>query len=219
MANHKCWNYELTTFTTPLTTCHVLGSMGAAIWLPHPCRTLEDAMYGVWRSYMRVSMSLWIFLIFNLFIQQFLPSSLLFAGSQLTNIPCHSLISTLLQHRGREKKNLNKEKDDENKGPFGSCKSIYRKYFIFWKCYFPERKMYSGVWLPRNSFYGKSIPVFGSYKHFTENDFCFTENQFPCLVRSNILLKMEFVFYGKSILMFGLWIILRKITISITYIT
>ena len=29
------------------------------------------------------------------------------------------------------------------------------KYSIFPKCYFPERKMYSGVWLPRNSFYGK----------------------------------------------------------------
>ena len=51
----------------------------------------------------------------------------------------------------------------------------------------------------------------------------FTENQFRCLVRSNILRKMlsvlrknqfpclEFVFYGKSIPMFGLWIILQKI--------
>ena len=105
-------------------------------------------------------------------------------------------------------------KSFDSKVAFGSHKSIFRKYFIFWKCYFPERKMYSGVWLPRNSFYRKSILVFGSYKHFTENDFRFTENQFPCLVRSNILWKMEFVFYGKSILMFGLWIILRKITIQ-----
>ena len=71
--------------------------------------------------------------------------------------------------------------------------------------------MYSGVWLPQNSFDGKSIPVFGSYKHFTKNDFRFTENQFPYLVRSNILRKMEFIFYRKLILMFGLWIILRKI--------
>ena len=61
-------------------------------------------------------------------------------------------------------------------GPFGSCKSIFGKYFIFQKCYFLERKMYLGVWLPRKSF------------------------------------------YGKSILMFGLWIILRKITISSTCI-
>ena len=60
--------------------------------------------------------------------------------------------------------------------------------------------MYLGVWLPQNSFYGKSISVFGSYKHFTENDFRFMENQFPCLVRSNILWKMKFVFYEKSIL-------------------
>ena len=106
-----------------------------------------------------------------------------------------------------------------SKAAFGSRKSIFGKYFIFWKCYFPKRKMYSGVWLPRNSFYRKSILVFGSYKHFTENDFRFTKNQLPCLFRSNILRKMEFVFYGKSILMFGLWIILRKITISSTCIT
>ena len=71
----------------------------------------------------------------------------------------------------------------------------------------------------RIRFYRKSIPVFSLYKHFSENDFRFTENQFPCLVQSNILWKMEFVFYGKSILMFGLRIILRKITISSTCIT
>ena len=71
-----------------------------------------------------------------------------------------------------------------------------------------------GKWL---SFYRKSIFMFGLVKHFTENDFCFTENQFPCLVRSNILLKMEFVFYGKSIPMFGLWIILRKIWNSLQF--
>ena len=70
---------------------------------------------------------------------------------------------------------------------------------------------FQAIWLPRNSFYGKSIPVFDSFKHFTKNVFRFTENQFPCLVQSNILRKMEFIFYGKSIPMFGLWIILRKI--------
>ena len=68
--------------------------------------------------------------------------------------------------------------------------------------------------LPRNSFYEKSISVFSLYKHFSKNDFHFTENQFPCLVQSNILRKMKFVFYGKSILMFGLRIILWKIKIS-----
>ena len=57
--------------------------------------------------------------------------------------------------------------------------------------------MYLGVWLPRNSFYGKSIPMFGSYKHFTENDFRFMENQFSCLVWSNILWKMKFIFLRK----------------------
>ena len=61
---------------------------------------------------------------------------------------------------------------DVPKAVFGSCKSISRKYFIFRKCYFPERKMFSCVWLPQNSFYGKLIPVFGSFKHFYRK--CFT---------------------------------------------
>ena len=79
---------------------------------------------------------------------------------------------------------------DANKAPFGSCKIISRKWNIFWKCYFLERKMYlgclaasefvlrkinSGVWFVQTfygkwvPFYGKSIPMFGSVKHFTEN--------------------------------------------------
>ena len=32
---------------------------------------------------------------------------------------------------------------------------------------FPERKTFSCVWLSQNSFYGKLILVFGSFKHFT----------------------------------------------------
>ena len=76
---------------------------------------------------------------------------------------------------------------------------------------FEKRKCIQAVWLSRNSFYRKSIPIFGSFKHFTENAFRFTENQFPYLVRSNILRKIEFIFYGKSIPMFDLWIILWKI--------
>ena len=58
------------------------------------------------------------------------------------------------------------------KAVFGSCQSIFGKYSIFWKCYFSERKMFSCVWLPQNSFYGKLIPVFGSFKHFYRK--CFT---------------------------------------------
>ena len=56
-----------------------------------------------------------------------------------------------------------------NLGPkavFGSRKSISGKYSIFRKCYFPERKTFSCVWLSQNSFYGKLISVFGSFKHF-----------------------------------------------------
>ena len=73
-------------------------------------------------------------------------------------------------------------------GPFGLCKSIFGKYFIFrkGKCIrvfgclrirFMEnqfrrlvRTNIYGKWLP---FYGKSIPMFGSVKHFTENEIHF----------------------------------------------
>ena len=54
-------------------------------------------------------------------------------------------------------------------------------------------KCIQAIWLPQNLFYGKSIPMFGLFKHFMENVFRFVEYQFPCLVRSNILRKMEFV--------------------------
>ena len=52
---------------------------------------------------------------------------------------------------------------------FGSCKSIFGKYSIFRKCYFPKRKMFSCVWLPQNSFYGKLISVLVHSDIFTEN--------------------------------------------------
>ena len=74
-----------------------------------------------------------------------------------------------------------------NGNAFLSVKSFQGKFFSH------KGKCIQAVWLPQNSFYGKSILVFGSFKHFTKNDFRFTENQFPCLVRSNILRKMEFV--------------------------
>ena len=50
---------------------------------------------------------------------------------------------------------------------FGLRKTISGKYSIFRKCYFPERKTFSCVWLSQNSFYGKLILVFGSFKRFT----------------------------------------------------
>ena len=54
-------------------------------------------------------------------------------------------------------------------------------------------KCIQAIWLSRKLFYGKSILMFGSFKHFTENGSRFTENQFPCLVHSNILQKIKFV--------------------------
>ena len=80
-----------------------------------------------------------------------------------------------------------------SRGHFLGCgwlrKSISEKYFIFRKYYFPERKMYSGVWLRTEfilrkinsdvwfvqTFYGKSFPVFVSIKHFTENEIHFLQ--------------------------------------------
>ena len=44
---------------------------------------------------------------------------------------------------------------------FGSCKSIYGKYSNFQKCYLPERKMFSCVWLYFKIFFEKYFLVFG----------------------------------------------------------
>ena len=44
---------------------------------------------------------------------------------------------------------------------FGSCKSIFEKYSIFRKCYFPERKIFSCVWLHFKKFSEKYFLVFG----------------------------------------------------------
>ena len=47
---------------------------------------------------------------------------------------------------------------------FGSCKNISRKYSIFRKCYFSERKMFSCVWLHFKKNFGKYFLVFGKEK-------------------------------------------------------
>ena len=47
------------------------------------------------------------------------------------------------------------------KVPFGSCKSISRKYSIFQKCYFSERKMFSCVWLHFKKCFEKYFLMFG----------------------------------------------------------
>ena len=46
------------------------------------------------------------------------------------------------------------------KALFGSCKSIFGKYFIFCKCYFSERKMFSCVWLHFKKCFEKYFLVF-----------------------------------------------------------
>ena len=45
---------------------------------------------------------------------------------------------------------------------FSGVKSFQGKLFS------RKGKCIQAVWLSRNSFYGKSIPVFGSFKHFTK---------------------------------------------------
>ena len=70
---------------------------------------------------------------------------------------------------------------------FSGVKSFQGKLFS------RKGKCIQVVWLSRKSFYEKSIPMFGSFKHFTENGSRFTKNQFSCLVHSNILQKIKFV--------------------------
>ena len=74
---------------------------------------------------------------------------------------------------------------------FGCRKTISGKYIFFKNANFRKRKMFSAVWLSQKSFSGKSIPVFGSSKHFTEN-------------------TLQKSFYGKSFPVFGLWIIFTE---------
>ena len=54
------------------------------------------------------------------------------------------------------------------KGAFGCRKTISGKYIFSGNANFRKRKMFSAVWLSRKSFSGKSFPVFGWSKHFTE---------------------------------------------------
>ena len=78
---------------------------------------------------------------------------------------CHLLKFFRLQKKKKKKKFA-------IKAPFGSCKSIFRKYSIFWKCYFPERKMFSCVWLHFKKCFEKYFLVFGCViKNTIENTF------------------------------------------------
>ena len=122
-------------------------------------------------------------------------------------------------------------------GVFVSCKMFFQKIHIFWKLDFQKRKMYSGclavseivlwkinsgVWfvqifygnrftenqfwclvrpnILRKMLYGKSIPMFGSIKHFTKNEIrFFTENQFWCLVCGSFYGKYEMCYKFKHL--------------------
>ena len=92
---------------------------------------------------------------------------------------------------------------------FGSYKMFSGKYIFSGNANFRKRKIYLGCLVVSEIVLRKINSDVWFVQTFYRK--CFTENQFPCLVRSNILRKMKFVFYGKSIPVFGLWIILRKI--------
>ena len=89
-------------------------------------------------------------------------------------------------------------------GAFGCRKTIAGKYIFSGNANFWKRKMFSAVWLSRKSFSGKSIPVFGSSKHFTE------------IVLRKINSSVWFVqkFYGKYLTE----IILRKIISGVWFV-
>ena len=48
-------------------------------------------------------------------------------------------------------------------------KAFSENISFFGNAIFQKGKCIRTIWLPRNSFYRKSIPVFGLFKHFTEN--------------------------------------------------
>ena len=89
-------------------------------------------------------------------------------------------------------------------GAFGCRKTISGKYIYSGNANFRKRKMFSAVWLSRKSFSGKSIPMFGSSKHFTE------------IVLRKINSSVWFVqtFYGKYLTE----IVLRKIISSVWFV-
>ena len=49
---------------------------------------------------------------------------------------------------------------------FGSCKIFFRKWIFSGNVIFGKGKCIQTIWLNWNSFYRKSIPMFGSFKHF-----------------------------------------------------
>ena len=114
MANCELWNYKPITFTTPLTTCHVLGSTGAVIWLSHPCRTLGDAVYGVWCSCMRVPMNFFFFFIYTA-VSPFSPFCWVTTHKQPFSF--FDLYIALAKRTWKKKiiKKENKEEDGENR--------------------------------------------------------------------------------------------------------
>ena len=58
--------------------------------------------------------------------------------------------------------------DFSTQGAFGCRKTISGKFIFSGNANFRKRKLFSAVWLSRKSFSGKSFPVFGWSKHFTE---------------------------------------------------
>ena len=94
----------------------------------------------------------------------------------------------------------------DTKGAFGSCKMFSGKYIFSGNANFQKRKMYSDCLAVSEIIFRKINSGVWFVQTFYGNRF--TENQFRCLVRPNILRKS---FYWKSFPVFGLWIILRKI--------
>ena len=114
-----------------------------------------------------------------------------------------------------------------SKAAFGCRKTISEKYIFSGNANFWKRKMFSAVWLSRKSFSGKSIPVFGSSKHFTEivlrkinSSVWFVQKFYRKYLTEIVLRKINssvwFVqkFYGKYLTE----IVLRKINSSVWFV-
>ena len=89
--------------------------------------------------------------------------------------------------------------EHETRAVFGCWKSFSRKYIFSGNANFRKRKMYSGCLAVSKIVLRKINSSVWFVQTFYGNRF--TENQFRCLVRPNILRK---ILYGKSIPMFGL---------------
>ena len=94
---------------------------------------------------------------------------------------------------------------------FGSCKMFSEKYIFFRNANFRKRKMYSGCLAVSEIVLLKINSGVWFVQTFYGKWFLFYGKSIPMFGLVKHFMKNRIRFYEKSILMFGLWIILWKI--------